>query len=191
MAGSSGAKVVSNKPAAANAPRSTLRTNPNRLAPERPRKGMPESVTCPSPQKAAQGAHEDRIRDPMTPTKPPKGSPTRSPHGAGQPRVSPRGSPKSSPTGAARPKGSPKASPKRSPKANTKWRCSSCQAYGAWEDVGSQQGGYYKFKPCKRYETLVSRGMTDATPETQEAWKKKTKEEPYTTEDYQENDGDE
>ena len=47
----------------------------------------------------------------------------------------------------------------------------------AWEDVGCQQGGYYKCKPCKRYDSLVARGMREATPEAQEAWKNTSKEE--------------
>ena len=126
MSGSSGAKAATNKPAAANA-----RANPNRLAPESPRKGRPGGVTCPSPQ-----------------------TPTRSPKCAAQPKGSPKGPPKSSPKG-----------------AEQRFKCSSCRAFVALDEVAVQHDGYCKCKTCKRYDRLVTKGVKDGTPEAQEVWK--------------------
>ena len=175
MSGPSGAKAATSKPAAAHAPRPNVRTNPKPLDPQSPRNGMPESVACPSPKDTAPRAHEGHIRDPVTPPRSPKGSPMRSPKGAAQPKGSHKGSPNNS-TGAAQPRELPKGSPKRSPQANvvSTFKCSACHALMAWEDVGCQQGGYYKCKPCKRYDRLVARGIKDATPEARVDWQKKT-----------------
>ena len=57
------------------------------------------------------------------------------------------------------------------------FKCTSCHAYIARGQVGSQQNGYCRCRACKRYDRRLAKGVKAATPEEHKAWQNTSAEE--------------